>query len=120
MPPFILAAVKSPIFWVLGSQCLFTFGDLLARANMRSGGFQLANFCSWWFAIYFTVRQFAMFGQLYVFSHFELGKTSALFGAFSIVLSNALGLLLLGEALSPLAYLAVALAIAAFSILAFS
>jgi len=112
--------LKSPFAMAVASQALFTAGDLLARANMRTGGFTLANFCTWWFAAYFTLRQLAMFGQLYVFSTVQLGKTMALFGAISIVLSNALGLLLLNETLTPMAYAGAALAVMAFTFLAFS
>ena len=46
-----------------------------------------------------------MFGQLYVFSVIELGKTMALFGATSIVLANVLGFLVLKETLSLEAYI---------------
>jgi hypothetical protein len=42
-----------------------------------------------------------MFGQLYVFTAIDLGKTMALFGAFSIILANSLGFLVLKEVLSP-------------------
>ncbi len=117
--PSALALLKSPMAVALLSQLLFTAGDLMARSNMKAGGFTLANFCTWWFAAYMAIRQFATFGQLYVFSNFELGKTSAVFGAISIALSNLLGLLLLGEMLPAASYLAVSLAIAAFLILAF-
>ena len=114
------AILRSPYSMAVMAQALFTAGDLLARANMRSGGFTLANFCTWWFALYFALRQLAMFGQLYIFSTVQLGKTIALFGAISIVFSNALGLLLLSETLTPLTYLGVALAILAFTILSLS
>jgi hypothetical protein len=110
--------LKSPIVILLGTQMLFTAGDLIARANMKQGGFTLANFATWWFTVYFLIRQVAMFGQLYVFTAVELGRSQAMFGAFSIVLSNVLGLLLLKEVLSAGAYAGVALAIAAFLVLA--
>lgn len=58
-----------------------------------------------------------MFGELYVFSRVDLGKTTALFGAASIVIANALGMLLLGEFLSPIGYVAILLAITAFVLL---
>jgi multidrug transporter EmrE-like cation transporter len=60
-----------------------------------------------------------MFGQLYIFANVELGKTMALFGATSIILSNLLGLFLLNEILSPAAYIGLSLTILAFLILAF-
>jgi len=44
----------------------------------------------------------------------------ALFGAVSIVIVNVLGVLLLGEVLSVRAYVAIALGVLAFVILAFS
>ncbi len=116
----LAAILKSPYTMAILSQALFTAGDLIARSNMRSGGFTMANFCTLWFAAYFALRQFAMFGQLYIFSTVQLGKTMAIFGAISIVLSNALGLLLLSETLTPMAYLGAALAALAFAILAFS
>jgi len=109
--------LKSPVVIVVGSQLLFTMGDLIARANMRHSSFSVATFLSWWFMIYFAVRQVAMFGQLYVFSTFQIGKTLALFSATSLVLANVLGVLLLGEILSVKAYVAIALVVLAFVVL---
>jgi len=115
-----MAWIKSPIFIIVGTQLLFTAGDLLARANMRNSPFAIATFLSWWFLTYFVIRQVAMFGQLYVFSAMQLGKTMALFGATSIVLVNLLGFLLLGEVLSIRAYIAIGLIVLAFIILSVS
>lgn len=103
---------------LVGTQALFTGSDLLARLHMRTGGFHLQTFLAPWFLAYFLLRQAAMFGQLYVFSSVELGKTMALFGATSIVLSNLLGILLLREVLPVPAYVGVALAALAFLVLA--
>ncbi len=108
---------KSPVLIIVATQLLFTTGDLLARANMRHSPFVLSTFVSWWFLLYFLIRQVAMFGQLYVFSALQLGKTMALFGATSIVVVNALGVLLLGEILSVQAYLAIGLVILGFIVL---
>jgi multidrug transporter EmrE-like cation transporter len=112
--------LKSPILIIVGTQLLFTTGDLIARANMRHSPFTVATFLNWWFLIYFVIRQIAMFGQLYVFSALEVGKTMALFSATSIVLVNILGVLLLGEVLSTKAYLAVAMVVLAFVVLSLS
>jgi multidrug transporter EmrE-like cation transporter len=104
---------------LVASQLLYTTGDLMGRVYMARYGFCAAAFLSWWFAVYFILRTIAMFGQLYVFTTMPLGKTMALFGAVSILLSNALGLLLLREVLSPTTYVGVTIAIVAFVILAF-
>ena len=88
--------IKSPVAIIVATQLLFTTGDLIARANMRHHSFCLSTFLSGWFLLYFLIRQVAMFGQLYVFSALQLGKTMALFGATSIVVVNALGILVLG------------------------
>jgi multidrug transporter EmrE-like cation transporter len=109
-----------PIVVIVGTQILFTASDLLARSNMSKQGFVVAAFLSKWFLAYFLIRMIAMFGQLYVFTSIELGKTMALFGAVSIILANVLGLLVLKEVLSPVAYAGVSLAVVAFLILAFS
>lgn len=85
---------------------------------MSKLGFHASSFFSWWFVAYFLVRTLAMFGMLYVFSHIQLGRTMALFGASSILLANVLGLLVLREVLSPTAYAGASLAIIAFLILA--
>jgi drug/metabolite transporter (DMT)-like permease len=110
MNPFIIILVTTQIF--------FTTSDLIARHNMAKYGFTLSTFISSWFLIYFLIRTTAMFGQLYVFTNIQLGKTMALFGATSIILSNILGLLLLKEVLSPVNYLGVSLAVIAFLVLA--
>jgi len=116
----MLTWIKSPVLVVVGTQLLFTTGDLIARWNMRDRPFALSTFLHGWFLVYFLIRQVAMFGQLYVFSALQLGKTMALFGATSIVVVNVLGILLLGEVLSLQAYLAVGLVIFAFLLLSVS
>lgn len=112
--------VKSPLLVVVATQLLFTIGDLIARANMRHSPFVASTFLNWWFLLYFLIRQVAMFGQLYVFSALQVGKSMALFGATSIVVVNLLGVLLLGEVLSVSAYLAVGLVVLAFVLLSLS
>jgi multidrug transporter EmrE-like cation transporter len=111
--------MSMPVLILIASQVLYTTGDFMGRVYMSRHGFCAAAFLSWWFAVYFILRTIAMFGQLYVFTTVPLGKTMALFGAVSILLSNALGLLLLKEVLSPMAYAGVTLAIVAFVIMAF-
>ncbi len=106
------------ILIIIGTQLLFTTSDLLARAFMPRQGFALETFFSAWFLIYFLIRTIAMFGQLYVFTAIELGKTMALFGACSIILANLLGFLVLKEVLSTGAYIGIVLAISAFLIIA--
>lgn len=109
--------LKSPVFLIVTTQALFTAGDLLARAQMKKGGFALPNFLSAWFVAYFLIRTVAMFGQLCVFAAVPVGKSMALFGATSITLVNVLGVLLLGEVLSPTGYVGVVLAVAAFVVM---
>ncbi len=106
------------IIALVGSQLLYTTGDLLARHHMSKQGFTLATFITWWFFWYTLVRVVATFGQLYVFSSVEIGKVSALFGALSIILANVLGLLLFKEVLSSLAYVGVMFALLSFVIIA--
>ena len=110
MNPFIIILITTQVF--------FTTSDLIARYHMAKYGFALSTFISFWFLTYFLIRTIAMFGQLYVFTNIQLGKTMALFGATSIILSNILGLLLLKEVLSPVNYLGVSLAVIAFLVLA--
>jgi len=112
--------MKLSILIIIIAQLLFTGSDLLARNNMTKLGFKPATFLSLWFLIYFIIRTIAMFGQLYVFTSTELGKTMALFGAASIVLSNLLGFLILKEVLPVGVYVGVSLAVVAFLILAVS
>jgi uncharacterized membrane protein len=82
--------------------------------------FALSTFLSWWFLLYFALRQIALFGQLYVFSAPQLGRTMALFGATSLVVVNVLDILLPGEVLSPQACLAIGLVILGFVVLSMS
>ncbi len=110
--------MKLSIIIVIITQLLFTISDFLARANMPKYWFALASFLSGWFLLYFTIRIVAMFGQLYIFTEIELGKTMALFGATSIIISNLLWFFLLKEVLSPGAYLWITLVVIAFIILA--
>lgn len=109
-----------PIIIVILSQLIFTTSDFLARKNMTHFGFTPQAFFSSWFAVYFLIRLVAMCGQLFVFSTIQLGRTSALFGATSIMLSNLLGFFILKETLSPTAYFGVGFAVIGFFLLAIS
>lgn len=101
---------------ILGSQLLFTIGDLLARQRLSTQGFKLGTFLSLWFLVYMILRTVATFGQLYVFSSMELGRTMALFSASSLILVNVLGYFLLGEKLSLPVYFGITLAVLAILI----
>lgn len=105
---------------LIGSQLIFTMSDFLGRANMPKHGFTLQTFLTSWFAVYFFIRIFATFGQLYIFTQSGIGRTMTLFGALGLILANALGFLLFKETLSPTAYFGVFLAIIAFFLVAFS
>jgi len=109
----------NPILILLFTQALFSAGDLLARYHMTTGGFTTSNFVSSWFFAYFILRTIAMFGQLYLFTQFGLGKNIALFGAVGIILSATLGYLLLGEVVTTYQYVGIMLAISAFIVLGF-
>ena len=112
-------SIPKAVYILVGTQCLFTLSDVMGRTYMARYGFKAASFLSLWYLIYMLVRQVATFGQLYVFASIQLGKTMALFGAVSIVLSNIVGLLYLGEKLPFQSYLGVLMAILAFLIMAF-
>ncbi len=112
MKPLLLAIL-------IGSQAVFSASDLLGRSNMmQPGSFSGANFLRWWFVVYMVIRIVATMGQLYVFSAMKMGKTMALFGAVSIVVSNLLGWLFMGDVISPGQYAGMVLAILAFVVLA--
>ena len=115
-----MAWFRTPVAIIVATQLLFTTGDLLARANLRHHPLSLSTLLSGWFLLYFLIRQVAMFGQLYVFSSLQLGKTMALFGATSIMVVNALGILVLGEVLSLQAYGAIGLVVLGFVVLSMS
>jgi len=87
---------------------------------MKLNGFSLKSFVTFWFVAYCLLRIVATFGQLYVFSQIEVGKTMALFSATSLIIVNLAGLLLLGEILSKQAYIGVMLAVSAVLVIAFS
>jgi len=108
-----------PVYILVGTQCLYTLSDVMGRTYMARDGFKVSTFLSLWFLVYLLIRQLATFGQVYVFANIELGKTMAMFGAVSIVLSNIIGLLFLGEKLSPVSYAGICLAILAFIIMGF-
>jgi hypothetical protein len=112
-----LPFLKSPIVVVVGTQLIFTIGDLMARANMRKHGFTAAAFLNLSFLIYIVSRQVATVGQLYVLATVPIGKTVALYGAGSIIMGNILGVLLLGDLLSMRSYAGIALAILAFTVM---
>lgn len=110
--PFILV--------VIISQLLFTTSDLLGRHYMSTQGFKMSTFVAWWFLIYVVLRTVATFGQLFVFTQLEVGRTMALFSATSLILINVLGLLLLKEQLSLPVYFGIFLAVTAILIVGFS
>ncbi|HEV7448918.1 MAG TPA: hypothetical protein VGP13_00050 [Candidatus Paceibacterota bacterium] len=108
----------NPLIILIAAQILYTGGDMMARLFIPHYGFTwaLAGAPIVW--LYFAMRLVATAGQLYVLANFQLGQSAALFGAASIILANILSILVLREALSPVAYLGVALAIIAFLIIA--
>ena len=112
--------LRSPLVVVVGTQLLFSVGDLMARANMRKHGFTAAAFLNLSFLVYILSRQIATIGQLYVLATVPIGKTMALFGAGSIVFANILGVLLLGDVLSTRSYIGIALAVLAFMVMSLS
>jgi len=110
---------KSPAFIIIGSQLLFSISDLLGARAMKAQGFTTAAFFTWWFLTYTVIRQIAVFGQLYIYSAVDLGRTVALFGAGSIVIGNLMGIFLLRETITVPVFVGVSLAICAFLALAF-
>jgi len=115
-----VAWLKSPAVIIVGTQLIFSIGDLMARANMRKHGFTAAAFLNLSFVIYILSRQVATVGQLYILATVPIGKTMALFGAASIVFANVLGVLLLGDLLSMRSYAGIALAVTAFLVMSFA
>jgi uncharacterized membrane protein len=104
---------------LVGTQLVYSISDFMGRYYMSKHGFHAASFVMPWFFWYQLIRQVAMFGQLYVFAAIPLGKTMAMLGATSIVISNVLGILFLKEVLSPVAYVGVMMAVIAILIMAF-
>ena len=92
----------------------------MGRYFMSKYGFRLGTFLSVWFLTYFFIRSLATMGQLYVFTSFELGRTITLAGVLGLITANILGLFLLKEILSPIAYIGIAFAIIAFLLVGFS
>jgi hypothetical protein len=103
---------------IIGSQLLFSASDFMARYYMRGQAFAAATFLTGWFAIYFVIRTIAMFGMLYAFTTVPLGRTMGLLSMTGLVVANVLGLLLLREVLSPIAYAGLALGLVALFLLA--
>jgi len=92
---------------------LFTASDLIGRHFMSQHGFNLSNFTSLWFLIYLLIRIPATFGQLYIFTQLNIGKTMSLFGAVSIILSTGLAFLLFKETITTAQYIGITFAILA-------
>jgi multidrug transporter EmrE-like cation transporter len=111
--------MAKPLFILVGTQCLFTLSDVMGRTYMVRYGFKLSTFISLWFLVYTLVRQLATLGQVYIFANIQLGKTMAMFGAVSIVLSNVIGLLYFGERISSVSYFGISLAVLAFIVMGF-
>jgi len=110
--------MNKPLLALIASQFLFSCSDFMGRYYMKQHGFALATFLSLWFAIYFLIRTIAMFLVLYVFTTMDLGRVIAWMSAASIVIANVLGLLVLKELLSPVAYVGVSLAVVTVLLLA--
>ena len=111
--------MNTTLLILVGTQLVYSISDLMGRYYMTKHGFHAASFWMPWFFWYQLIRQIAMFGQLYIFAVIPLGKTMAMLGATSIVISNVLGFLFLKEVLSPIAYVGVMMAVIAILIMAF-
>lgn len=102
------------IFILVGTQILFTSGDLLARANLAKTGFSSGMFFTWWFGLYILLRTVATVGQLYVLSQVQIGRAYGIFGAFGIVMASLVGFFWLKESLTIWQYIGISLSILAF------
>ena len=105
---------------VLVAQILFSVSDIMGRYFMKHKGFHVDSFVSVWFAMYLLIRTAATFGQLFALAHLELGRSQTLFGVTGLVFANLVGLFFFKEALNPLAYVGVVIAIFAFLLVGFS
>jgi drug/metabolite transporter (DMT)-like permease len=104
---------------VVATQALFTAGDVLARTKLRTApSFSLSALAAPWFITYFTLRQLAMIGQLYILATIDLGRTASLYAAASLLIAITIGILFLKEPLTPTGYLGATLAVAAITLLA--
>ena len=108
-----------PLLILIASQVIFTTSDFMGRKYMTQG-FTFSNFTSPWFVFYFTIRIFATFGQLYLFTQSGLGRTITLFGVAGLLFANTIGFVVFKEVLSPLGYVGIALAAISFLLVAFS
>jgi len=103
---------------ILISQSLFIVSDILARHYMQKLGFHFASFLTLWFVAYTLVRLLATMFELYVLTSTGLGKAFTLIAVTALVLTNLAGYLLFGEVYSVGVYVGIALAIAAFVVVA--
>lgn len=101
------------------AQLAFTSSDLLARSRLKNG-FTLAKLLGWWLAVYFGLRTLGVAGQLYILSTADLGRSAGLFAAMSVILSNTLGVLVLGEVLTTVQCIGGALSATALVLLSVS
>ena len=111
--------MQTTLLILVGTQLVYSISDFMGRYYMSKHGFHAASFWMPWFFWYQLIRQVAMFGQLYIFAVIPLGKTMAMLGATSIVISNVLGFLFLKEVLTGPAYAGVFLAVTAMLVMAF-
>ncbi len=65
------------------------------------------------FLLTFALSTVGVVLQLYVLKHFDLSRTIILLGTFAVVLSTALGVLVLKEKFSTINYVGVAFAVLA-------
>ena len=105
------------IFILVITQILYTATDFWGKVMMSRSGFSIGTIISFEFLWYYILRIIPTIGQLYVFSQNNLGKSMALFGAVSIVLSNIIGILFLSESLTTVQYIGTSLAVLAFIVL---
>jgi multidrug transporter EmrE-like cation transporter len=93
-------------------------GDVIAKYNLNITGYKSVILISPWFFAYILTKVVATTAQFYVFSNFDLGKSMAIFGAISIILSNSIGFLLMSERLTVGGYVGVSMACMAFLVIA--
>lgn len=87
-------------------------GEHATQSFLRS-----STFLSGWFLLYFAIRQVTMFGQLYVFSVSEIGKTMAAVQRYIVDRGQRPGRSVAGRILGQ-AYLAIGLVALGFVVLA--
>lgn len=94
-------------------QSIYSLTDLGKKLILNKAGYGLHLITNWKFVLITLSAVIGFALQMFVLSRYELSKMSIVIGVLAVLISSAIGVMVLKEHLSPINYLGLAFAVVA-------